>query len=93
MTLNDVKINHGSLQSDLTSTTSLTSLALFHCWHKKLVWICYCFNFSAYIRYFVKDLIETNVNISNEMSFSDIYPKFVSDPIWSDEPKKNKFIP
>ena len=32
-----------------------------------------CVNFSAYIRFFVKVLIETNVNISNELNFSDIY--------------------
>ena len=33
----------------------------------------YCFNLSAYIRVFIKDLMETNVNISNEHSFSDVY--------------------
>ena len=33
----------------------------------------YCFNFSAYIRFFVRVLIETNVNISNELNFSDGY--------------------
>ena len=33
----------------------------------------YFFNFSAYIRFFVKVLIETNVNISNEINFSDVY--------------------
>ena len=33
----------------------------------------YCFNCSAYIRFFVKVLIETNVNISNELHFSDVY--------------------
>ena len=33
----------------------------------------YCFHFSAYIRSFVKVLIETNVNISNELIFSDVY--------------------
>ena len=30
-----------------------------------------CFNFSAYIRFFV--LTEMNVNISNELNFSDVY--------------------
>ena len=34
----------------------------------------YCFNFSAYISFFVKGLIETNVNVSNELNFSDVYP-------------------
>ena len=33
----------------------------------------YCFSFSAYIRFFIKSLIETNVNISNELYFSDVY--------------------
>ena len=34
----------------------------------------YCFDFSAYTRFFVKNLIETNVNISNELNiFSDVY--------------------
>ena len=32
-----------------------------------------CFDFSAYIRFFVKILIETKVNISNELIFSDGY--------------------
>ena len=32
-----------------------------------------CFNFSAYIRLFVNVLIEMNVNISNELNFSDVY--------------------
>ena len=32
-----------------------------------------CFNFSAYLRFFVKVLIETNVNISNELNISDVY--------------------
>ena len=32
-----------------------------------------CFNFSAYIRFFVNVLIEMNVNISNELNFSDVY--------------------
>ena len=35
----------------------------------------YCFSFSAYIRFFVKVLIETNVNISNELNFSDVLLK------------------
>ena len=30
-------------------------------------------DFSAYTRFFVKDLIERNVNISNELNFSDVY--------------------
>ena len=33
----------------------------------------YCFNFSAYIRYFAKVFVETNVNISNELNFSEVY--------------------
>ena len=33
----------------------------------------YCFKFSAYIRFFVKGLIETTVNISNGFNFSDVY--------------------
>ena len=34
----------------------------------------YCFNFSAYLRFFVKVLIEMNVNISNELNIiSDVY--------------------
>ena len=32
-----------------------------------------CFTFSAYIRFFVNVLIEMNVNISNELNFSDVY--------------------
>ena len=31
------------------------------------------FNFSAHIRFFVNVLIEMNVNISNELNFSDVY--------------------
>ena len=33
----------------------------------------YCFNFSTYIKFSIKVLIETNVNISNELNFSDVY--------------------
>ena len=33
----------------------------------------YCFNFSAYIRFFVKVLIEMNIDSSNEINFSDVY--------------------
>ena len=33
----------------------------------------YCFNFSAYIRFFVKGLIETNVHISYDFHISDVY--------------------
>ena len=32
-----------------------------------------CVNFSAYIRIFDRVLVETNVNISNELNFSDVY--------------------
>ena len=32
-----------------------------------------CFSLSAYIRYFVNVLIEMNVNINNELNFSDVY--------------------
>ena len=32
-----------------------------------------CFNFSAYVRFFVNVLIEMNVNISNELNFSEVY--------------------
>ena len=32
----------------------------------------FCFNFSAYIRFFVNVLIEMNVNIRNEFNFSDV---------------------
>ena len=32
-----------------------------------------CFNFSAYIRFFVNVLIKMNVNISNELNFSEVY--------------------
>ena len=61
MTLNDVKLNHGSLQSELTSLT------LFRC--KQIITACkffYCLNFSAYIRAVAKDLVEANINIGNE---------------------------
>ena len=33
----------------------------------------FCFNSSAYIRLFIKILITTNVNISNGLTFSDVY--------------------
>ena len=33
----------------------------------------YCFNFSAYIRFFVKVLIEMNANTSSELNFSGVY--------------------
>ena len=33
----------------------------------------YCFNLSAYIRFFAKVLIETNVNISKELIFSSLF--------------------
>ena len=33
----------------------------------------HCFNFKAYIRYFVKVLIDVDVNISNELNLSDVY--------------------
>ena len=32
-----------------------------------------CFNLSAHKRFFVKYLIEINVNISHELNFSDVY--------------------
>ena len=34
------------------------------------------FNFSSYVRFFVKLLIERNVNISNELNFSYVYQWF-----------------
>ena len=33
----------------------------------------YFFNFNAYVRFFVKILIEMNVNMSSELNFSDVY--------------------
>ena len=33
----------------------------------------YYFNFSAYIRLFVEAFTGTNLNISNELNFSDVY--------------------
>ena len=33
----------------------------------------YCLDFSVLIRIFVKVLIETSVNISNELNFFDVY--------------------
>ena len=36
------------------------------------MYLFYCFNFSTYIRFFVKVLLGTNVNISNELNFSDV---------------------
>ena len=54
MASNDVKMNHGSLQSDWTSVTSLT---LFHCVQKNSVNV----------------LVAMNVNISNELHFSNVY--------------------
>ena len=35
--------------------------------------IFYCLNFSAKIRFFVKVLIERNVDMSNGLNFSDVY--------------------
>ena len=35
--------------------------------------IAYCFSLYAHVRYFVKVLIETNANISNDLNFSDVY--------------------
>ena len=32
----------------------------------------YCFNFSVYLRFLVEALIETNVNISNELNSDDV---------------------
>ena len=39
------------------------------------MYIFHCFSFSDYIRYFIKVVIhvETNVNISNELNFYDVY--------------------
>ena len=39
---------------------------------KNCVKTFYSFNFSAYIRYYLKVLIAMNVNISNEHNFSDV---------------------
>ena len=64
MTLNDVKIFHGSLQSDWTSATSLMLLLA-----EKLRVNVFLLQF----RFFVNVLIEMNVNISNELNFSDVY--------------------
>ena len=36
----------------------------------------HCFNFSAYIRFLVRVMIEANVNKSNKLNFSDISPYF-----------------
>ena len=58
MTLNDVKINH----HDVTDAVPLLTA-------EKLRVNVFCFNFSAYIRFFVNVLIEMNVNISNELNF------------------------
>ena len=41
----------------------------------------YCFIFDPYIKFFVEALIEKNVNISNELNFSDAYQRV--NYIWS----------
>ena len=43
---------------------SRTTLKMFH-----------CFILTAYVRFFVNILSETNVNISNELTFSDVYQR------------------
>ena len=48
---------------------------------RKLQLMFYCFNFSPEIRFFYKNLIETNVNISNELNLPDVYRSV--DYIWS----------
>ena len=58
MTLNDVKINRGALQPDWTSVTSR-----FQHLSDILHVIMLLLQFLGRIRYFVKVLIETNVNI------------------------------
>ena len=54
----------------------------------------YCFNFSAYKRFFVKILIETNVNISNELNFSDVYLCIRPNVVYTSiNIRKMKYIP
>ena len=70
--VNDVKINHGSLQSDRMSGDIMMPLTLLRSKQKKkYVIMLYCTSFSTYIRFF-KALIKTNVNTSNELNFSDV---------------------
>ena len=38
---------------------------------------CQCFNFSAYGKFFVQVVIKTNLNISNELNFSDVFRKVI----------------
>ena len=61
--VNDVKINHDFLQLDAGAVPQSA---------EKLR-VVTAFKFSAYIRIFIKGLIETNGNISNELNFSDVY--------------------
>ena len=56
-----------------------------------------CFIFSPYIRFFVNVLIEMNVNISDELNFSDVYRSvtYIESGFihFVDKPQKNEFIP
>ena len=70
--VNDVKINQSSLQSDWVSQCyDVTDAVLLLT--KNCVRMFYCFNFIDYITFLVKVLIETNLNISNKLNFSDVY--------------------
>ena len=70
MTLSDVKINHGSLQSDWTSAMSWRQWRCSTVSRKTAVNdFFFCFNVALIPDFLLKFLIEKNVNISNELNF------------------------
>ena len=79
MALNDVSINLDSVRSDWVSAKSKRQCRYYDD-SQKIIIIkkiqrvnVFCFCFFAYVNCFVKVLVETNLNISNEFKFSDVY--------------------
>ena len=64
MTLNDVKIGCRRCHDRINAVPLLA---------EKLCVNVFLLQFSTYIRFFVKVLIEMNVNRSNELNISDVY--------------------
>ena len=76
MTLNDVKISmHFYNLIGRRQHHEVISAVPLLAKKKNCLLMLYCFGFSASVRCFVKDLIETNVNISDDLDFSDISSK------------------
>ena len=65
--------NNGFVEADNMNISAKFQLYPLNKVKKNCVYMFSCFSFSAYFRFFFNVLIDMNVNISNELNFSDVY--------------------